>query len=184
MDKKKRFIFTITAVCLVGIVTGLFLGGGLLPSQASNQMYDEKTTTSKTPLSIIHAHDNVSQHEHAVTKATTITETTPHGYFHGFAAAMMSPGGAPIDTGEKQAADEVWIWAREFRPNSLTVPVGTKVTWINREGEDHSVTSSKAGLFDGGLAPYGSFSYTFAEPGSYEYYCVPHNQMTGVIIVK
>lgn len=154
-----------------------------MPSQAAQQ-YDKEVTSKKTELSIIHAHENVSQHDHSVTTVTTITETTPHGYFHGFAAAMLAPGGAPVETGEKQAPDEVWVWAREFRPNTLTVPVGTTVTWINREGEDHSVTSSKAGLFDGGLAPYGSFSYTFTEPGSFEYYCVPHNQMTGVIIVK
>ena len=186
MSEKKRFIFTITAVCSVGIVTGLFLGGGLLPSQAASQMYDEKTTTTKTELSIIHAHDNISQHDHVVTIVTTVTETTPHGYFHDFAAAMMAPGGAPAqaESGAKQADNEVWVWAREFRPNSLTVPVGTKVTWTNKEGEDHSVTSSKAGIFDGSLGPYGTFSYTFTEPGSFEYYCSPHNQMTGVINVK
>ena len=183
MDDKKRFIFTTIAVCSVGIITGFFLGGGLMPSQAAQQ-YDEKVTTSKTELSIIHAHETVSQHDHSVTMVTTITETTPHGYFHDFAAAMMSPGGAPLDTGPKQAANEVWIWAREFRPNSLTVPVGTQVTWINKEGEDHTVTSSKAGIFDGTIGPYGSWSYTFTEPGSFEYYCGPHNQMTGVIVVK
>lgn len=185
VDEKKRLFFTAIVISLVGIVTGLFLGGGLLPSQAAQQ-YNESTTTSKKGLSIVHSHDGISQHEHPLITVVTVTETTPHGTSHDFATAMLSPNGgqAQADSGPKQAADEIWIWAREFRPNTLTVSVGTKVTWTNKEAEDHTVTSSKAGLFDGGLGPYGSFSYTFTEPGSFEYYCGPHNQMTGVIIVK
>ena len=186
MSEKRRLIFTAIAVSLVGIVTGLFLDGSLLPSHAANQMYDEKTTTSKTELSIIHAHDGISQHEHLVTIVTTTTETTPHGTFHDFAAAGSVQGTttAPVASGPKQPANEVWITSMEFKPNSLTVPVGTKVTWVNKEGENHTVTSSKRGLFDLGLEPFGTVSFTFTEPGSYEYYCVPHEAMVGVINVK
>ena len=185
MDEKKRFIFTVIVISLVGILTGLFLGGDLLPSQATQQ-YNESTTTSKKGLSIVHSHDGISLHEHPLITTVTVTETTPHGTPHDFATAMLSQGGglAQADSGPKQAADEIWIWAREFRPNTLTVSAGTKVTWTNKEAEEHSITSSKAGVFDGGLAPYGSFSYTFIEPGTFEYYCGPHNQMTGVITVK
>ncbi len=185
MTDKRSLVFTTVGIILVGIVTGLFLGGGLLPSQAAPQQYDEKTATSKTELSIIHAHDGISQHEHLVTIVTTTTETTPHGTFHNFAAAMtQGTTTASTASGPKQAANEVWIWAREFRPNTLTVPVGTKVTWINKEGEDHTITSSKAGLFDASVGPFGSWSFTFTDPGSYEYYCGPHSAMTGVINVK
>ncbi len=186
ISERKRLIFTAVVVSVVGIVTGLFLGGNLLPSQAAPQQYDEKTTTSKTDLSIIHAHDNISQHEHLVTIVTTTTETTPHGTFHDFAAAGTAQGTttAPAASAKKQPANEIWITSMEFKPSSLTVPVGTKVTWVNKEGENHTVTSSKKGLFDGGLEPFGTFSFTFTEPGDYEYFCSPHEAMIGVIHVK
>lgn len=185
VGEKIRLIYSTIAIILVGIVTGLFLGGGLLPSQAAQQQYDEKTTTSKTDFTIVHAHDGFSQHTHSLITVVTVTETTQHGSFHNFAAAMLSPGTATQEaSAPKQAANEVWVWGREFRSNIMTVLVGTKVTWVNKEGDVHSVTSMKAGLFDGTLAPYGSWSYTFTEPGTYDYYCGPHSDMTGVIMVK
>ena len=186
MSEKSRLIFTAVAVSLVGILTGLLLDGKLLPSQAANQQYDETTTTSKTELSVIHDHDGISQHEHLVTIITATTETTPHGTFHDFAAAGTGQGitAAPAASAKKQPANEVWITSMEFKPSSLTVPVGTKVTWVNHEGENHTVTSAKKGLFDGGLEPFGTFSFTFTEPGDYEYACSPHEAMIGVIHVK
>ncbi len=184
--EKRRLICSTIAVSLVGIVTGLFLGGGLMPSQASNQMYNETTTISKTELSIVHAHDDVTQHEHPLITVVTVTETTPHGYFHDFATAMVPQGltTMPTDGTPKQTASEVWVVASEFKPHTLTVPVGTKVTWVNKEGEEHEVTSVKPGIFSNPLVPFGSYSYTFNEPGTYDYYCGPHSSMTGVIIVK
>ena len=48
MSERKRLTLTAIAVALVGIVTGLLLGGGLLPSQAAYQIYDERVTTETT----------------------------------------------------------------------------------------------------------------------------------------
>lgn len=183
MTDKRSLVFTTIAVIVVGMATGLFLGGGLLPSQAAQQQYDEKTTTGKTELSIIHSHDGISQHEHLVTIVTTTTETTQHGTFHDYATAV-STGAAPGASGPKQAADEVWIWGMEFRPNTLTVPVGTRVTWTNKEGTTHTIVSAQTGIFDAGLDAFGTFSFTFTEPGRYEYYCGPHVGMEGVIVVR
>ena len=186
VGEKKRLIYSTIAVSLVGIVTGLFLGGGLLPSQAAQQLYNEKTTTSKTELSVVHAHDGISQHEHPLITVVTVTETTPHGTFHDFAAEMMPRGATTLPAGvtPKQTTSEVWIVASEFKPNTLTIPVGTRVTWVNKESEEHDVTSVKPGMFTNPLVPFGSYSFTFTEPGTYDYYCGAHSSMTGVIIVK
>jgi plastocyanin len=73
----------------------------------------------------------------------------------------------------------------QFQPNSLTVKVGTTVTWTNKESLQHTVTSD-TGLFDSGLLSQGgTFSYTFTKAGEYSYYCTPHRGlgMTGKIIV-
>ncbi|MDO8716221.1 MAG: plastocyanin/azurin family copper-binding protein [Dehalococcoidales bacterium] len=174
MSERKMLIFTAIAVSLVGVVTGLFVGGYLMP----RQLYDVRITTTRTETSVV---DN--QGDHTVTRVVTTTETVPRGY--NFVATTATPGivATPTTSTPAQGANEVWVNSMDFRPGILTVPVGTKVTWINKDSEEHSVTSS-TGLFDGSLGFTGSFSYTFTKAGTFEYHCVPHPEMTGSIIVK
>ncbi len=75
------------------------------------------------------------------------------------------------------------VQSASFQPDSLTVPAGTTVTWINRDIVRHTVTSTE-GLFDSGrLESGGSFTYTFEEPGTFDYYCTIHPVMQGTVIV-
>jgi len=63
------------------------------------------------------------------------------------------------------------------------VPPGTSVTWTNDGPTVHTATAD-AGLFDSGILEAGeSYSFTFDEPGSYDYFCVPHPFMRGKVIV-
>jgi plastocyanin len=70
-----------------------------------------------------------------------------------------------------------------YDPTSLSVSVGTTVTWTNNGSTTVTVTSAD-GLFDyETLGPGGSFSYTFDTPGSFRYFCVPYPHMKGTITV-
>jgi plastocyanin len=70
-----------------------------------------------------------------------------------------------------------------FTPSSLTVRVGTRVTFTNRDGATHTVTAD-GGLFNSGnLASGQSFSFTFMGRGSFAYHCKIHPMMTGTITV-
>ena len=70
-----------------------------------------------------------------------------------------------------------------YSPINYTVAAGTTVTWVNRDGTTHSVTSD-SDLFDSGpLPPGASFSYTFSQPGVYHYSCNYHSWMMGTIVV-
>ena len=71
-----------------------------------------------------------------------------------------------------------------FIPNSITVPVGTRVVWTNQDMEDHTVTSDKPGIFDNAVPAGGSTSITFTIPGTYTYHCAIHPEMLGVVIVQ
>lgn len=186
MSEKRRLICTAIAVILLGIASGLFLGGGLLPSQSASQMYDEKTTASRTELGIIHAHGDISRHEHKLITVVTITETTPHGYFHDFAAAMAVPGTTPTSATSPPArgTNEVWVINREFQPQTITVPVGTTVTWKNRDQEEHTVTFDDGFSYMRLTALGATANYTFTGPGTFSYYCDPHPEMTGKVIVR
>jgi len=74
-----------------------------------------------------------------------------------------------------------------FKPDSLTVAAGTTVSWKNADRADHTVTSGSVdqqagsvttrtdGRFDSGtLAGGGQFTFTFATPGTYSYFCKLH----------
>ena len=66
-----------------------------------------------------------------------------------------------------------------FDQANITVEPGTTVTWVQSGNNPHTTTSYD-GLWDSGMIEGGSggtFSYTFEEPGRYDYYCIPHESM-------
>lgn len=77
-----------------------------------------------------------------------------------------------------------------FDPSTLKVAAGTTVTWTNHDTVSHTVTSGNPSdnqtgtLFNSNLIPSGkSFSFTFKEPGTYNYFCEVHPWMNGKVIV-
>jgi plastocyanin len=74
-------------------------------------------------------------------------------------------------------------------PANTDVTKGTRVTWTNKDGTGHTVTSgtppTKDGKFEGQLSGSGgTFSFTFADAGTFTYFCSIHTTMTGTITVK
>jgi plastocyanin len=82
------------------------------------------------------------------------------------------------------SSNQVAIDNFTFTPQTLTVPVGMKVTWINRDDVPHTVTDAGKRFRSTALDTDDSFSFTFTAPGAYPYYCGIHPHMTGSIIVK
>jgi plastocyanin len=79
---------------------------------------------------------------------------------------------------------EVKIDNFSFGPAQLTVPVGTTVTWTNRDDIPHTVVSDDKRFKSKALDTDEKFSYTFAKPGTYPYFCSLHPKMTGKIVVQ
>ncbi|ABX13146.1 plastocyanin/azurin family copper-binding protein [Nitrosopumilus maritimus] len=77
-----------------------------------------------------------------------------------------------------------------YLPYEATVAVGTTVTWSNDDTAAHTVTSGNVsagptGVFDSGLfMSGGTFEFTFEETGTYDYFCMVHPWMTGIIHVE
>jgi plastocyanin len=66
-----------------------------------------------------------------------------------------------------------------FDQANITVEPGTTVTWVQSGNNPHTTTSYD-GIWDSGIIEGGSggtFSYTFEEPGRYDYFCIPHESM-------
>jgi amicyanin len=72
----------------------------------------------------------------------------------------------------------------KYAPNTLTIAVGTKVTWINRDTMPHTVTDRNRSFASAALDAGESYSYTFAAPGEFTYSCLIHPFMVGKVIVK
>ncbi|HEX2234818.1 MAG TPA: plastocyanin/azurin family copper-binding protein [Actinomycetota bacterium] len=98
--------------------------------------------------------------------------------------------------------------SHRFEPGTLTISVGEQVSWVNAGSEAHTVTAYEDGLPEGadywasggapseeaaredlaqGLMKEGqSFEVTLDEPGTYRYFCIPHedDDMKGTIVVE
>ena len=95
-----------------------------------------------------------------------------------------------------------------FDPEALTVVAGTKVTFTNDDEEAHTVTAYEDSLPEGGeyfssgafasedaardgvgdalIEPGATYSVRLEEPGTYRYFCIPHEDhgMKGEIVVE
>jgi plastocyanin len=58
------------------------------------------------------------------------------------------------------------------------------VTWTNEDSVPHTVTA-RTDDFDSGMMQNGdTFSLTFDEPGTFDYFCAIHPSMTGTVTVS
>jgi plastocyanin len=92
---------------------------------------------------------------------------------------------AAIAVSPARAADtEVKIDNFTFNPQQITVKAGTTVVWLNHDDIPHTVTSSTQAFKSKALDTDDKFSYTFATPGTFKYFCALHPHMTGTIVVE
>jgi plastocyanin len=74
-----------------------------------------------------------------------------------------------------------------FQPDSISVPPGATVTWVNCETppqEPHTSTAD-GGAWDSPEINTGNrFSHTFPAQGAFPYHCTPHEFMLGKVVVE
>jgi plastocyanin len=83
------------------------------------------------------------------------------------------------------AADGPTVPIQELAfPLEVAIGAGETVTWVNEEPMiPHDVVELKQVFASPMLQPGEAFSFTFSEPGTYEYYCTIHPAMRGAIVV-
>jgi len=76
-----------------------------------------------------------------------------------------------------------------FSPSSVTIQPGDTVQWVWIGDHNHSVTSgteaTSNGIFNSGIHtnPF-TFSFTFPNTGTFEYFCIPHIGLSMVGVVE
>jgi plastocyanin len=123
----------------------------------------------------------------AVLTALALVSAPVMGHESHISVARVSAGETE-GTGS-QSGSTITIQTFQFKPAKLEVKAGTQVTWINQDDIRHTVTSGapekKDGRFDAPLVGKGkSFSFTFAQPGTYSYFCERHEHMRGEVQVR
>ncbi|WP_366523017.1 plastocyanin/azurin family copper-binding protein [Nitrosopumilus sp.] len=78
---------------------------------------------------------------------------------------------------------------RCYIPSVIVIDSGKQVTWVNQDSAFHSVTSGFYGepteLFDSGhMDPFESYTLTFDDVGTFDYFCTLHPWMKGQVIVE
>jgi plastocyanin len=96
--------------------------------------------------------------------------------------SAASPGSSA--RAPQPASAEVKVDNFSFGPAILTVAVGTTVTWANRDDIPHTIVSTDKIFKSKVLDTDEKFSFTFAKPGTYPYFCSIHPKMTGSIAVQ
>ncbi|MGH2754503.1 MAG: cupredoxin domain-containing protein [Actinomycetota bacterium] len=123
-------------------------------------------------------------------------------------ALLVAFGACSGGGGSDASGDIDMIEGQRFEPETLTVQAGDTITFVNSSNETHTVTAyedeipdgaayfasgdfsneeeARADLSGGLIDPEATYEITLDEPGTYQYFCIPHEgaEMTGEIVVE
>ena len=103
-----------------------------------------------------------------------------------------SSGGAPSNVVVNNASGSSTPGCEPdcFIPTTATIRAGGTITWMNGDTAAHTATAGTAtngpsDVWDSGLIMAGSsFSHTFEAAGTFDYFCMVHPWMSGVVIIR
>ena len=100
-------------------------------------------------------------------------------------APAAKPATTPKPAAPRQAARvrRTTIKNISYLQPRITVTVGTTVEWTNSDPLPHTVTANDKSFNSGLIQPGKTYRHTFTKAGTFNYYCVPHPFMKGVIVV-
>jgi plastocyanin len=128
----------------------------------------------------------------------------------GATAVAVALAGCSAQGTEGSGDYDVGMSAADFKPAEVTVAPGETVVWRNTSSVRHTITAYEddipgeaeffaTGEFDsqsaaedgwtkgqGGLDSGETYEHTFEVPGTYEYFCIPHevSGMKGTVVVS
>ncbi len=102
------------------------------------------------------------------------------------AITQLLPTPTPAPTAAASKAVTLTMENDYYLPDLITVSVGTRITWFNKDEDDHTVTSeTDPHVLDSPVLNQNqSFTFVFTQPGTYKYFCIPHDFMHGVVVVQ
>jgi plastocyanin len=100
-------------------------------------------------------------------------------------ASAGAPSLPPASVPPAGTGEAVTIANFAFSPATLTVKVGTTVTWTNTDSATHTVAWADGSPGSGSLTVGGpAYTRTFDSPGTFAYACGIHAAMKGTVVVE
>jgi len=93
-------------------------------------------------------------------------------------------GSDNLATGPKAKTHKVNIKNSAFSPARVTLKVGDKITFRNRDSLAHTATDQGGSWDTGDMAGKKSVRLSFDTPGTYNYVCRYHPNMRGSVVVQ
>jgi plastocyanin len=105
---------------------------------------------------------------------------------YGSPAASPGPSAAPSakPAPEPSPISIIHIKNFAFVPNTVTIPAGETVRFVQDDETPHTVTAIDKSFDSGNLDQKATWRHTFAKAGTYAYVCSYHAMMRGTVIVK
>ena len=100
------------------------------------------------------------------------------------AGLFLAAAAAPASRAVAGEAALVSMQIARFEPRVLTVKVGDRITWVNKDLFPHTATAAKKAFDSGSVAPSDTWSFVAKQAGTYTYTCTFHPNMTGTIKVQ
>ena len=129
----------------------------------------------------------VQHNRHLAIVDETLSGNSPSEALADGEAAARAAAGDAARGGESAPAHkgDIGIDNFAFTPRTLSVAVGSAVSWVNHDDVPHRIQSA-----NGKFAPSKvldtreTYSLTLSKPGEYAYFCSLHPTMTGKIVVR
>lgn len=128
----------------------------------------------------------------------------------GSAVVAGTAGCTAVGTWGSDVDGDVGMTAVAFEPATITVAPDEEVVWYNNSARSHSITAYEDGIpegadyfatggydseraareawdgLNGAIQTGETFAHTFELPGTYSYFCIPHERagMVGRVVVE
>ncbi len=100
------------------------------------------------------------------------------------AAQTYGPAASPAPSAVPSPAAVVHVKGFAYDPATVTVAPGGTVRFVQDDITPHTVTAADKSYDSGNLDQHQTWSHTYAQPGTYAYYCTYHPYMKGTVVVK
>ena len=96
--------------------------------------------------------------------------------------ANPEPSPTPAQTSSTVNID---ISGFAFNPSLITIKAGDTIVWTNMDSAPHTVTSTSGKELESKTLDKGdTYSHTFTQAGTYDYFCAIHHGMRAKVIVE
>ena len=100
------------------------------------------------------------------------------------AAVLVLTACGSSATAPSPASVDASIQSGGFTPGTISISMGSTVTWTNQDNTTHAVVADNGAFASGAIPPGGKYSYMFPSAGTFTYHDTSNPNMRGTVTVS